>query len=392
MLRLILAALIFVLFPLCAQAKTLEQLLAEKGVITKAESGSVTSGAPVRAFWNDGTRIEFPDAGFAVKVAAFLQTRYSYTDAPEEERDVSGFDVQNARIEINGTVLNEQFEYELEYDGESDRMKKVYLQWNPCEFSYIRLGQFKTAVSRQFAGTDWKLMFADRSLVSEYFSWGYQKGLRAQSRFLDDQVTAGFNVTNGNSDGEGEYASATDTRHLITGDLRWNVMGRMDPFEEGDVDSTQAPSLNFGAVYGHSDSRNEIAGMMDRLSVDRFNFDGNFKFRGLGLNAEYYVSDERPGIGDRWTAQGAYFQGGYFVMPERLEVALRWGMVDCDNGRGSGLCTGMDDLDQATAGINYYFWKHNLKAQLNYDYLRMKTIDGDGMNSNRWLFQLSSYF
>lgn len=396
----VIATTIFLLLalPLLARARTLEELLAEKGVISKNEAASVTRGfqgdarsAP-KVFWNDGTRVEFPENGFSVRIATFLQTRYSFTDAPEGQQNISDFDVNTARIDISGTALHDEFSYRFEYDGSDRHMKNVYLQWNPCEFGYARLGQFKTAVSRQFNSTDWKLMFADRSYASNFFSYGYQKGARAEARLLDGDVVAGASIYNGNSDGEGEYASGIDTKHLASADLRWDALGKMDPYEEGDINVTDDPALNLGAVYAYSAQNNKINGIDDKLGVNRVNVDASFKFKGFGANAEYYVSRESPDINDNVTTQGGYAQAGYFVLPKQLELALRWGLVDCDEGKGYGDCSGMDNVNQATAGINYYFWKHNLKAQLNYDYLRLKPTEGDVLHNNRWLFQLSSYF
>jgi hypothetical protein len=44
-------------------------------------------------------------------------------------------------------------------------------------------------------------------------------------------------------------------------------------------------------------------------------------------------------------------------------------------------------------GINHYWWKHNLKAQLNYDHVNERVLgEGDDINTNKWLLQLSSYF
>jgi len=387
------AAILLLLLPVLSQAKTLEDLLAEKGVITRAEANSLSapSNTP-RIFWNDGTRVEFPDNGFSVKVSTFLQTSYTYKDSPKGENDISDFDVPNARIDVTGTALNKEFLYRLEYNGATNHLNEAYLQWNPCDYGYATLGQFKTAISRQFNNTDWKLMFADRSLASDFFSWGYQKGARAAGKLFDGRVETGIAIANGNSDGEGQYASSKDTKHLITGDIRWDAIGEMDPYEEGDINITEDPAFNFGTAYGYSSSNNKINDIEDELKINRIDVDANFKYRGLGMNAEYYVSRENPEINESVTTQGAYVQGGYFVLEKKLEFALRWGIVDCDKGKAYGDCSGMDEVNQATAGLNYYLWKHNLKAQLNYDYLRRKPVDGDALNTNRWLLQLSSYF
>ncbi|NMC62749.1 MAG: hypothetical protein GYA55_06215, partial [SAR324 cluster bacterium] len=348
--KFIVAAALLALLPVYSQAKTLEQLLAEKGVITKAEANSVSTAEPAKVYWNDGTRIEFPDSGFKVKISTFLQAGYGFTDSPDGAQNVSSFDVNNARIELSGTALHEEFAYNLEYDGESNHLKKAYLQWNACDYGYARVGQFKTAISRQFNNSNWKLMFADRSFASNYFDFGYQKGARAEGKLMDGQIIVGGTLTNGISDGEGEYASGVDTKHIISADLRWNAVGKMDVFEEGDINMTQDPALSIGAAYAYSDSNNVINEYPDKVGINRTNVDVNFKYNGLGINAEYYISDESPDFAEESTTQGAYLQAGYFVMPKQLEVAGRWSYVNCDHGKGSGQCLGLKDIQGATAG------------------------------------------
>ena len=117
---------------------------------------------------------------------------------------------------------------------------------------------------------------------------------------------------------------------------------------------------------------------------------------GLGLHAEYFHQDNDADVaGD---PSGFYVQGGYYFTPKKLELALRYGYTDCDNGKaGAGAggfvtCSGNDNITEASASLNYYFWRHNLKAQLGYDFVQQDQMDAGNVNSNRYIFQLSSYF
>jgi len=128
--------------------------------------------------------------------------------------------------------------------------------------------------------------------------------------------------------------------------------------------------------------------------------DANLKYMGFGLHAEYfYQNNDSDLAGD---PSGFYAQGGYYFVPKKFEVALRYGYTNCDNGntggadygnnRSFGQCAGNDKVTEASASLNYYFWRHNLKAQLGYDFVKSDTTSGGDVNSNRYIFQLSSYF
>lgn len=374
------------------QAKTLEELLVEKGVITRADLDSTSTVSPLpKVYWNDGTRIEFPANGFTMQVNTLLKNSYIYTDAPDGQNDTSSFDVRNARLVLSGNALNQEFYYKLEYDGALNRVLDGYITWMPCPYAELKLGQFKTAISRQFVNNSFKIMFPDASIASNYFNYGYQKGARLGTKLFDGEIVAGVALSNGNSEGEGPYATAVDAKNLLIGDLRWNALGKMNAYEESDPGFTRDPALSFGAAYAYSPQETKFGETLEKVDVNRVSADANLKYQGLGMNAEYFISNEDPIIDESYTTQGAYAQAGYFVT-DRVELAGRWSMVDCDDGRGLGTCQAVDTYNQATGGINYYFWKYNLRAQAAYDYIRAKTTDDDSRNQSRYMFQLLGMF
>jgi len=80
------------------------------------------------------------------------------------------------------------------------------------------------------------------------------------------------------------------------------------------------------------------------------------------------------------------------VIPKEWELGVRWGMIDCDDGMAPGTCSGLDSYTQASVGMNYYFWKHSLRAQLAYDYFNLDPVEGDSASKGRIVFQVSTYF
>lgn len=404
------------LIPAVAQAKTLEELLVEKGVVTRAEAAGVSSSAAGRVYWNGGTRLEFPDNGFTTQINTAIQTRYTYTDADSDYgQNSSSFDVETARIIISGSALNNEFNYKLEGDfagnqeendsggqvdqSSSPELLDAYLQWNACDWASARMGQFKTAVSRQFNTNNWDLQFIEITEASNLFNLGYQQG--AQANWNWDSLSVSSAIFNGDSTGEGQNLPGVDTRMTGVFGARYNIMGDANPFVESDIAYSENAGWDFGAAYAYASGNQNVTPSADMTVTDTVNtqtvsVDSNFKYKGISVAGEFYYQDYSPDdySGLDYNSQGFYLQTGYFLSPKKWEIAARYSYIDCDNGLAPGVCSGVDDVNQATGGINYYWWGNNLKASLNYDFLNQDELGADSgnNNTNRWMFQLSSYF
>jgi len=388
------------LAPAVSQAKTLEDLLVEKGVITKGEAQAAAGSGASKVYWNDGTRVEFPDNGFTMGISTLLQTRYTFTDADEDvgATNTSSFDVNHAYLTVSGTALNEEFSYVVEGDfaGAAADLTDAYLNWHACDWASIKMGQFKTNNGRQFNTSDAKLQFADRSISSDYFSLGRQNGASASGSFADGMFDVTAGIYNGESDGEGQNRSGVDTNHTGMLSVRWNVMGKMDAYEEGDVGWTEDMAVSIGAGYSHSDRKNDIGGALTGNTENLIDVDANLKYMGWSAHAELFsaASDIDGASGNEPEPTGFYVQGGYFVDAKTMEVAARYGYLDCDNGLAPGICAGNDNLNEVAVGLNYYWWAHHLKAQVNYSFVNSDEVGAGGAdsNTNQWLVQLSSWF
>jgi len=381
--------------PGISQAGSLEDLLVEKGVITKGEASGMKASGPAKVYWNRGTRIDFPDNGFTFGFNTLFQSRYSFIDSDLSD-NVSTFDVVSARLMANGTALNEEFAYKVEGDlvGESvdgertPTLKDAYLAWSPCGWT-LKMGQFKTLVSRQYANSEYALQFADRSVATDFFNLGRQAGLHGSTSLMDGQIELGAGIFNGESDGEGTNRSGVDTNHTGIVDVRWNAMGKMNIKEEGDVDYTEDAALSLGARYAYSDYQTGDD-LMD-VGGDTIGVDVNFKSQGFSFHGEFFNANVDPDVGEDQDSSGFYAQAGYFLDPKTWEVAARYSMVDCDNGSAWGDCSGNDQISEWAATINHYWWAHYLKAQLGYFHTTTEPVSGEDIEDNRWVFQLSSY-
>jgi len=392
----VVSAIALLLAPAFSQAKSLEELLVEKGVITQGEASA--AGAS-KVWWDKGSRIEFPDKGFTVGVRTELQTRYTFTDQAKEVPNTSSFEIKRARLVVSGTALNKEFSYYMapDFAGEA-KLRDAWLQWHTTECTALKMGQFKPAISRQYNNAKTLLQFPDRAIATEVIALERQPGLEGRVDLLEDSaLRISAQMFNGESDGEGINRPGVDTRHTGVVAARWAAMGQMDPFVEGDVGWTEDPAVNVGAAYAYSDHRNDIETLgVVKSATHRLSTDVSYKQSGFSFHGEFYWgrAEAENDEYEKFDIIGFYTQAGYFLLPKELEVAARYSYVDCDDGKAMDEhCIGNKTLDGVDVSINYYFWEHYLKAQLAWAFLRENRVHGDeNMNTNRWMLQLSAMF
>ena len=399
-------ALFVFLIPATLIAENLEDLLVEKGVVSKGGLDQQASMNGSKVYWNQGTRLDFPDDGFTVNIRTALKSYYTYTDQDHDtgEADTSSFDVNSAKLVVSGTALNEEFEYKLQtnFVGKTDAsgansptLLDAVIKWNPSDWGSIEMGQFKTAVSRQFNVDSETLQFTDRSFVSDYFTLGRSQGLRGTKRFGggDFELTAA--IYNGESVGEGINRSGVDTNHMAVASLRWEPLADMNINEEGDVDDSQDQQISIGAVYAFSDSDQDIGAGLEAVDRHIINVDANYKYQGWSIHTELFWTEADGDMSMiEYNPIGGYGQIGYFLDPKTLELAARFGLIDCDSGAAPGDCAGLDNIHEVSAVLSYFFWRHNLKAQLQWNWLNEDAlgIDPDDIITNEIIFGFSGYF
>lgn len=383
------------LAPAITQAATLEDLLVEKGVITKGEAAGMMGGSS-KVYYKGGTRLEFPDTGFTMKIQTTIQERYTYTDGDAGEGNSSSFNSNKVRLAISGTALNEEFSYYLKGDfygassdsGTTANLADAYITWHACDWAWVRMGQWKTGISRQYVNGDETLQFADRSLASDFFDLGRQHGAQIGGNFGEVSLAAG--IYNGSSDGEGQNRPGVDTKHTGVLNARYNL-GEIDPKVEGDVDNSSEFAATFGAAYAYAED--EVGGA-DSQKAHTINIDTMMKIQGFSLAAEYYyrsIKDVGGADGVDLGDNGFYVQAGYFVIPEELELAARYSLISFDGSSDDD--RGIDDINEFAASVNYYWWKHQLKGSLGWvNTSENPEGDDDTIRTNKWLVQLSSWF
>jgi len=360
----------------------------------KAENGINSVDRAAQVYWDNGTRLELADGLLSLKVNALIQPRYAFTDT--DDSDVSSFSVHRARLILSGDVLNDKFSYYLNTDftgnsnqGERAELIDAFITWHLHEDFDLRGGRFKVPVSRQFGTSSRALQFPDRTLISNLSDLGRKEGLATMFDLLGSQAQIGAGIYNSLSS---NHPDAMDTRHTGAISLRLNPLGVMNPFEEGDLRSSEDMAVSYGAAYAYGEGRAHNApGELERHSLS---IDGNLKVAGYSLHGEFFWNRFNSDFMESAEPLGFYLQSGYFIVPQKFELAARYSFLDCDDGRTGEECRGSKDINQASASLNYHWQDYNMKGQLAYDYIRVRGFEFDGIsrNANRLILQLSSFF
>lgn len=381
-----------------ASAETLDQMLVQRGIVAAPDAAA--AAAPAKAYWNKGTRIEFPNDGLTLQTNVYIQERYTFTDNSESagKRNTSSFDTNKARLILSGSALHGMMDYytasdfvgRKEADGLlSPTLLDAYVSWKPLPGAAFRLGQWKTGLSRQYMSADQYAQFPDRSVANNYFNLGRQAG--GMATYTGDRYLLNAALFNGQSTGEGLDRSGIDTRHTAVFNARGDVLGKMNPLEEGDIETTPGPALNVGAAYAYADAALAADTGLNAVSREIVDVDANFKYQGFSIHAEGYREHSSPDIGEPAQPFGWYVQSGWFVLPSRLELVARYSALDCDNGAAGGLCVGQDRISQQTAGVTYYFWKHFTKVTLLVEHESSHGVSGTDVSIDRVLTQVSLF-
>jgi len=371
--------------PFSVEAKTLDELLAEKGVV--AGGGSADAG---KVYYNGGTRLEFGD-DFSLKMNMIIHSRYQYTQNDGGD-DVSEFRIRRARLSFSGHLLNKQFSYKLQNDfvGTSDSgnadgrrtedLRDAWIQWNLDDAAMIRMGQFKTPFGLQENTSSSALVFVERSDVSNFFIFDRQMGVMMHGGM--DELGYALGLFNGDSDGEGRNRRGTDNNHNFFAHGHYNMNGyerkyEGDPMVTDDFQATFGGTFEFGQGADGNGDFDEYA----------FNADAAIRASGASAQAEFFFRNrDSDDIADSDLAEdeatGFYIQGGYTFVPEEWDGHVRFGYISFDDEDAT------DNQQEYSGVVNYYLNGHNLKLQ-NQITFRVTEFDDSSLDTDDIIYTLN---
>lgn len=331
--------------------------------------------------YKDGFYLESADGKNTLHLQGRVQARFTY-NGREGAGDTSTFAIQRGKITFDGNVLEKNLLYKFQMNMATRSanaglatLEDFYFDWIANEFLGVRFGQFKVPFLMQELVSSGKQEFVDRSLATGTFNLSRDLGLAIHGELFNYHL--GYSLFAMNGDGANNFDS---NQAMLTG-VRFEVpiLG-VPKYSEADVDYSEEQSLGLGAAYVFNEALAAIQGSIAaRTKVSHMTGDLTYKYKGLFLTTAGMATTTHEGT--KITNYGYYVQGGYFIIPRNLEVALK---------ESSSFFQTLPNQYEHSIALNYFFKKHTVKLQTDYAFL--KNNRGQGLNDNRIRTQMQVVF
>ena len=329
-----------------------------------------------------GLKFSSRDRRFALSLG--LRTGFIYSAREDDAGTAHALDLRRLRLLLFGNVFGAHNKYYVQLamapreldiqDGvvHSSPVLDAYLRFDHLRDATVTIGQYRVPFSRERNVSDVNPLLVDRSLANAEFNLDRDIGVAAHS---DDLAGLGrLRYHAGVFMGEGrDTGRFTDGGLLYVARADFLPFGMFDDYESSDLSRLRRFRASFGAAYAFHDRTRKDRGTFGDMFADggtatshNATADATFKWRGWSLDAAYHwrrgfrtPGDLAPAIAARnghgWTVQTAVL-----IPRTRLEPAFRHAGV-----RALGT-TSLPDRDELGGGLNYYFFGHNLKLQLDW--------------------------
>jgi phosphate-selective porin OprO/OprP len=324
-----------------------------------------------------------------------------YVQVNFEDGDVSAFEgrfgqtalkdrfrLRRARINLTGDFA-ENFDFKVEGDFEnSDGLNSsrtafeatdIFVNWHQFAEANVKVGQWKAPFGLEQLTPDPSLIIIERSLPTGAITPERQIGAQLWGQpFANiwpdqkDLLTYYAGIFNGN----GRNTTNNDNNNFM-------YVGRLEStLFKGFFDKDSYLKLGADVLNSRDDKGTNISQSLNLLVNDdgslspfvlpgadertAWSVDAWLKMGPFDLIGEYFeeyvngrtVNGVPPGFSD-FTTSGYYITAAYFLIPKKLQLAVRW--EDLNPGQ-----MGNDGIHSITGGLNYYIHGDDLKLMVDY--------------------------
>lgn len=364
--------------------------------------------------WGYDKGFFFRTSKFELKISTRTQVRYTYTMTDDNSLtdDNGAFNLPRTRLRLDGFAFYPWLKYKIQYDftgqayttatsvtvpddGGSPSadtvslsnkrgpdLRDLYFDLTRHPRASVRLGQFKAPFGIQEMTSSGDQEFVDRSIASEAFAPSRQQGAMLYGVSYEKKFGYEAGIFNGNA----RNVTANDNPgYMYVGRIHWDPNGEYK-LSETAVDHPDKPLWTIGAAYMLSTTEASLLKSAEELSQDTLEGFVGLKYKRLFGLADYYArTQEQAGVAPDVDSSGAIAQVGCFIVPRKLEIALRWSELDPN--------IDVDDNTQTESRIafGYYFSKHDLKFQADYGQVKNEASATDE-KTNQFRAQLQIVF
>jgi phosphate-selective porin OprO and OprP len=331
-------------------------LLISKNVITQQEADSVRAVIAIKAQDDKAKQKKFNIiSGKALTLNGYTQVRFQ---SLQEAGKKDGLDIRRARLDLKG-VITEKWDYRMQLDfASSPKILDATIGFRFGDFLKITTGQFKVPLSMENLTASNKMESIDRAQVVEALVArgkdvignhnGRDIGLqlsgsfvRIDDRFLIDYAVGVFNGTGINPvavssgrdfEGRDVFPAILDNNEMK------DFSGRLvfHPIAGLDIGGSYYNGYDMWTSSKTEPARNQVR--------KRAGGELSYTLNNLSIKGEYIQGrDEKIDKG------GWYAQAGYYFIPKKFQVVLKYDTYDPDINKAKNISTNY------VACLSYYF-------------------------------------
>ena len=319
--------------------------------------------------WGYDKGFFFRTSKFELKISTRTQFRYTYnwTDENSLTDDNGYFTLPRTRLRLDGFAYYTWLRYKVQYDftGQDDAgasparrspdLRDLYFDLARNPRATVRLGQFKAPLGLQEMTSSGDQEFVDRSVASEAFAPSRQEGAMLWGTSFEKKFGYEAGVFNGN----GRNRKTNDnTGYMYVARVHFDPNGE---YKLSEVDNPDKVNWTLGLAYMLNSTQASLLKTAEDLRQTTGEAFVGLKYKRLFALADYYSRTQEQAAGaPDIDSGGAIGQVGFFLVPRKIELAVRYSYFDEDKD------TSNDREIEKRLGFGYYFSKHDLKFQADY--------------------------
>lgn len=361
---------LFVLFNANAQAQQTSEemlnLLISKNLITQHEADSLRNVIAIKAQDDKARQKKFNlTSGRPLTLNGYTQMRFQSLQEPGKK---DGFDVRRARLDLKGAIT-EKWDYRLQLEfAASPKIMDATIGYRISDYLKITTGQFFVPFSLENLTSNTKLESIDRSQVVEALVArgkdvignhnGRDIGLQLSGSVLKINDLYLIDYSLGVFDGAGINASDNnEAKDLVARLLFHPIKG-----------------FNIGGSYynGYDNWATGTPAVAKNQVRKRVGGELSYTLNDLSVKGEYILGQD--GSIDR---SGYYAQAGYYFIPKKFQLLLKYDTYDADMDISKNISTNytcvlnymFNDFTRIQAG---YTNRHEEDVQVNNDLIAIQ--------------------
>lgn len=325
-------------------------LLVKNKSISREQADSVRAEAAIKQKETDAAKKSFfLSAARSMKLSGYTQVRFQQFD---ETGKINSTDIRRARLDLRDEVTPYwSYQFQLDFAG-GGKLLDAVADFKPFGFLNLTIGQTKIPLSYENQISDNKGESNDRSQVIEALVArskdvngnhnGRDLGILIGGTFLKINGKNRIDYRVGVFNGEGINVADSNNAKSTSGRIVTHLI----------------KGLDVGASYYSGWDKFTIGKGYPAINQNRsrFGVELNYELKGFYFRGEYLQGKDAE-----ITREGWYLQSGYYVIPSKVQVLLKYDVYDPNKAK-----TG-DISSRYIVGASWQF-NNYAKLALNYNF------------------------